>query len=411
MFKKILVANRGEIAIRAFRAAYELGAKTVAVFPYEDRNSMHRLKADEAYQIGEIGHPVRAYLDVSEIIRVARESGADAIYPGYGFLSENPELAKAAAENGITFIGPGQHVLEMAGNKVTAKEHAIAAGVPVLRSTPASKDLDVLLKGADEIGFPLFAKAVAGGGGRGMRRVETREDLQSSLEAAMREADSAFGDPTMFLEQAVLRPRHIEVQILADTHGTTLHLFERDCSVQRRNQKVIEIAPAPNISDELRDALHADAIKFAKSIGYVNAGTVEFLVDTIGDRKGEHVFIEMNPRIQVEHTVTEEVTDVDLVQSQMLIASGSSLAELGLTQDTIVLRGAALQCRITTEDPNAGFRPDTGKITTYRSPGGAGIRLDGGTVASGAQISPHFDSMLAKLTCRGRDFATAVRRS
>ncbi|QWT23158.1 pyruvate carboxylase [Subtercola sp. PAMC28395] len=411
MFAKILVANRGEIAIRAFRAAYELGAKTVAVFPYEDRNSMHRQKADEAYQIGEIGHPVRAYLDVTEIIRVAKESGADAIYPGYGFLSENPELASAAAAAGITFIGPPTSVLEMAGNKVTAKEHAIAAGVPVLRSTPASKDVDELLAGAERIGFPLFAKAVAGGGGRGMRRVESRDDLLEALHAAMREADSAFGDPTMFLEQAVLRPRHIEVQILADTHGSTLHLFERDCSVQRRNQKVIEIAPAPNISDELRDALHADAIKFAKSIGYINAGTVEFLVDTVGDRAGEHVFIEMNPRIQVEHTVTEEVTDVDLVQSQMLIAFGASLAELGLTQDTIVLRGAALQCRITTEDPNAGFRPDTGKITTYRSPGGAGVRLDGGTVASGAQISPHFDSMLAKLTCRGRDFPTAVRRA
>src|SRR3978361_347405 len=254
MFKKILVANRGEIAIRAFRAAYELGAKTVAVFPYEDRNSMHRLKADEAYQIGEVGHPVRAYLDVSEIIRVAKQSGADAIYPGYGFLSENPELAKAAAEAGITFIGPGSHVLEMAGNKVTAKEHAIAAGVPVLRSTPASTDLDELLAGADDIGFPIFAKAVAGGGGRGMRRVETKGELKEALEAAMREADSAFGDPTMFLEQAVLRPRHIEGQSLAATQGNTVHLFERDCSVQRRNQKVGEIAPAPNISDELREA-------------------------------------------------------------------------------------------------------------------------------------------------------------
>jgi len=411
MFSKILVANRGEIAIRAFRAAYELGAKTVAVFPYEDRNSMHRLKADEAYQIGEVGHPVRAYLDVGEIIRVAVESGADAIYPGYGFLSENPELAEAAREAGITFIGPGSHVLEMAGNKVTAKEHAIAAGVPVLRSTPASRDLDVLLAGADEVGFPLFAKAVAGGGGRGMRRVASRSELREALEAAMREADSAFGDSTMFLEQAVLRPRHIEVQILADSTGETLHLFERDCSVQRRNQKVIEIAPAPNISDELREALHRDAIAFARSIGYVNAGTVEFLVDTVGERAGEHVFIEMNPRIQVEHTVTEEVTDVDLVQSQMLIAAGVSLSEMGLSQDRIVLRGAALQCRITTEDPTAGFRPDTGKITTYRSPGGAGIRLDGGTINPGAQISPHFDSMLAKLTCRGRDFSAAVRRS
>ncbi|PJJ72407.1 pyruvate carboxylase [Diaminobutyricimonas aerilata] len=411
MFKKILVANRGEIAIRAFRAAYELGARTVAVFPYEDRNSMHRLKADEAYQIGEVGHPVRAYLDVAEIIRVAKESGADAIYPGYGFLSENPDLAQAAADAGITFIGPPRHVLEMAGNKVTAKEHAIAAGVPVLKSTPASRDIEELLRGAEEVGFPVFAKAVAGGGGRGMRRVNTREELRPALEEAMREADSAFGDPTMFLEQAVLRPRHIEVQILADADGETVHLFERDCSVQRRNQKVIEIAPAPNLDDDIRQALYRDAVAFARSIGYVNAGTVEFLLDTVGERAGQHVFIEMNPRIQVEHTVTEEVTDVDLVQSQMRIAYGQSLAELGLTQDRLQLRGAALQCRITTEDPASGFRPDTGKITTYRSPGGAGVRLDGGTINPGAQISPHFDSMLAKMTCRGRDFPAAVARA
>ncbi|MEO5920792.1 MAG: pyruvate carboxylase, partial [Pseudolysinimonas sp.] len=411
MFRKILVANRGEIAIRAMRAAYELGAATVAVYPYEDRNSLHRLKADEAYLIGEEGHPVRAYLDVSEIIRVAKESGADAIYPGYGFLSENPDLAQAAAEAGITFIGPGSHVLEMAGNKVTAKDHAIAAGVPVLKSTPASKDIDELVKGADEIGFPVFAKAVAGGGGRGMRRVDERDDLREALEAAMREADSAFGDPTMFIEQAVVRPRHIEVQILADATGETVHLFERDCSVQRRHQKVIEIAPAPNLDEKIRQAMHRDAIAFAKSIGYVNAGTVEFLLDTAGERAGQHVFIEMNPRIQVEHTVTEEVTDVDLVQSQMRIAAGETLAELGLLQDDLHLRGAALQCRITTEDPAAGFRPDTGKITTYRSPGGAGIRLDGGTVAGGSQVSPHFDSMLVKMTCRGRDFATAVMRA
>ena len=411
MFRKILVANRGEIAIRAMRAAFELGAKTVAVFPYEDRNSMHRLKADEAYQIGEKGHPVKAYLDVAEIIRVAKESGADAIYPGYGFLSENPDLAQAAAEAGITFIGPPTRVLEMAGNKVTAKEHAIAAGVPVLKSTPASRDLDELLAGADEIGFPIFAKAVAGGGGRGMRRVETKDELRGALEEAMREADSAFGDPTMFLEQAVVRPRHIEVQILADGDGNTVHLFERDCSVQRRHQKVIEIAPAPNLDEGIRQAMYRDAIAFAKSINYANAGTVEFLLDTVGAREGQHFFIEMNPRIQVEHTVTEEVTDVDLVQSQMRIAAGETLAELGLEQKDLRLRGAALQCRITTEDPAAGFRPDTGKITTYRSPGGAGIRLDGGTVAAGAQVSPYFDSMLVKMTCRGRDFAAAVVRA
>ncbi|WP_295855567.1 pyruvate carboxylase [uncultured Microbacterium sp.] len=411
MFSKILVANRGEIAIRAFRAAYEVGARTVAVYPYEDRASLHRLKADEAYQIGERGHPVRAYLDVDEIIRVARECGADAIYPGYGFLSENPELAEKAAAHGITFIGPPAEVLAMAGNKVTAKEHAISAGVPVLRSTPASDDIDELLAQADEIGFPVFAKAVAGGGGRGMRRVESKGELAPALAEAMREAQSAFGDPRMFLEQAVQRPRHVEVQILADATGETVHLFERDCSVQRRHQKVIEIAPAPNLDDAVRQDLHRYAVAFARSIGYQNAGTVEFLLETAGPRAGEVVFIEMNPRIQVEHTVTEEVTDVDLVQSQMRIAAGASLAELHLQQDDIHLRGAALQCRITTEDPTQGFRPDTGKITTYRSPGGAGIRLDGGTTAAGSQVSPHFDSMLSKLSCRGRDFEAAVSRA
>ncbi|MBD8207071.1 pyruvate carboxylase [Microbacterium sp. CFBP 8790] len=411
MFSKILVANRGEIAIRAFRAAYEVGARTVAVYPYEDRASLHRLKADEAYQIGERGHPVRAYLDVDEIIRVARECGADAIYPGYGFLSENPELAEKAAAHGITFIGPPAEVLSMAGNKVTAKEHAVAAGVPVLRSTAASDDIDALVAQADDIGFPLFAKAVAGGGGRGMRRVEALGELAPALAEAMREAQSAFGDARMFLEQAVQRPRHIEVQILADATGETIHLFERDCSVQRRHQKVIEIAPAPNLDETVRQDLHRYGVAFARSIGYQNAGTVEFLLETAGPRTGEVVFIEMNPRIQVEHTVTEEVTDVDLVQSQMRIAAGETLADLHLTQDEVHLRGAALQCRITTEDPTQGFRPDTGKITTYRSPGGAGIRLDGGTTAAGSQVSPHFDSMLSKLSCRGRDFPAAVARA
>ena len=411
MFSKILVANRGEIAIRAFRASYELGAKTVAVFPHEDRNSIHRQKADEAYLIGEEGHPVRAYLDVDEVVRVAKEAGADAIYPGYGFLSENPRLARAAKEAGITFVGPPAEVLELAGNKVAALEAARKAGVPVLKSSPPSKDVDELIAAADEIGFPIFAKAVAGGGGRGMRRVETREALPEALQAAMREADAAFGDPTMFLEQAVLRPRHIEVQILADAEGNVMHLFERDCSIQRRHQKVIEIAPAPNLDEGIRQALYRDAVKFAKALNYVNAGTVEFLVDTVGERAGQHVFIEMNPRIQVEHTVTEEVTDVDLVQSQLRIASGETLADLGLRQEDVRLRGAALQCRITTEDPANGFRPDTGIISAYRSPGGAGIRLDGGTAFSGTEISAHFDSMLVKLSCRGRDFEAAVSRA
>ncbi|WHP60838.1 pyruvate carboxylase [Arthrobacter sp. KFRI-F3372] len=411
MFSKVLVANRGEIAIRAFRAGYELGAKTVAVFPHEDRNSIHRQKADEAYLIGEEGHPVRAYLDVDEVVRVAKESGADAIYPGYGFLSENPDLARAAKAAGITFVGPPAEVLELAGNKVAALKAARDAGVPVLKSSAPSKDLDELIAAADDIGFPIFAKAVAGGGGRGMRRVDTREALPEALQSAMREADAAFGDPTMFLEQAVLRPRHIEVQILADAEGNVMHLFERDCSIQRRHQKVIEIAPAPNLDEGIRQALYRDAVKFAKALNYVNAGTVEFLVDTVGERAGQHVFIEMNPRIQVEHTVTEEVTDVDLVQAQMRIASGETLADLGLSQETVHLKGAALQSRITTEDPANGFRPDVGKITGYRSAGGAGVRLDGGTVYSGAEISPHFDSMLVKLTCRGRDYPSAVARA
>ena len=411
MFSKVLVANRGEIAVRAFRAAYELGASTVAVFPYEDRNSEHRMKADEAYMIGEEGHPVRAYLSVEEMLRVAKESGADAIYPGYGFLSENPDLARACAEAGITFIGPKADVLELAGNKVQALQAARNAGIPVLDSTRPSADIAQLLADAESMEYPLFVKAVAGGGGRGMRRVGQASDLEDALKAAMREAEGAFGDPTVFIEQAVQRPRHIEVQVLADNDSNAIHLFERDCSVQRRHQKVVEIAPAPNLDPEIAAALHADALKFAKALGYQNAGTVEFLLETDGPRAGKHVFIEMNPRVQVEHTVTEEITDVDIVASQMRIAAGASLEEIGLRQDEMRIKGAALQCRITTEDPANSFRPDTGTITAYRSAGGAGVRLDGGTVHAGASVSPHFDSMLVKLSCRGRDFAQAVGRA
>ncbi len=406
MISKLLVANRGEIAIRAFRAANELGIATVAVYPFEDRNSLHRLKADESYQIGEKGHPVRAYLNVEDIVATALACGADAIYPGYGFLSENPELAAACAAAGITFVGPSSDILELTGNKARAIESARAAGLPVLASSEPSSSVDDLLAAAEQMQFPLFVKAVAGGGGRGMRRVADPADLREAIEAASREADSAFGDPTVFLEQAVVNPRHIEVQILADTHGNVMHLFERDCSVQRRHQKVIELAPAPNLDPDLRTRMCADAVAFARQIGYTCAGTVEFLVD----ERGQHVFIEMNPRIQVEHTVTEEITAVDLVASQLCIASGSSLEELGLSQETMQARGAALQCRITTEDPANGFRPDTGRITAYRTPGGAGIRLDGGTNL-GAEVSAHFDSMLVKLTCRGRDLTTAVARA
>lgn len=406
MVDKVLVANRGEIAIRAFRAAYELGLTTVAVYPYEDRNSQHRLKADESYQIGEQGHPVRAYLSVDEIIRVALDADADAIYPGYGFLSENPDLARACEQAGITFVGPSADVLELTGNKARAIAEARRAGLPVLASSPPSSSVSELLAAAESMSFPVFVKAVAGGGGRGMRRVDEPDNLKEAIEAASREAQSAFGDPTVFLEQAVINPRHIEVQILADAHGNVIHLFERDCSLQRRHQKVIELAPAPNLDPELRERICADAVAFARQIGYSCAGTVEFLLD----ERGRHVFIECNPRIQVEHTVTEEITDVDLVSSQLRIADGESLADLGLTQDALKIRGAALQCRITTEDPSNGFRPDTGRITGYRSPGGAGVRLDGGTNL-GAEITAHFDSMLVKLTCRGRDFSTAVARA
>ena len=416
MIDKVLVANRGEIAIRAFRAAYELGIATVAIYPYEDRNSEHRLKADESYQIGEKGHPVRAYLSVDEIVATARRCGADAIYPGYGFLSENPELPAACAEAGITFIGPSAQILELTGNKARAIEAARAAGLPVLNSSAPSTSVDELVAvaaGTDVAGaaaagieFPLFVKAVSGGGGRGMRRVTDPEALPEAIEAASREAESAFGDPTVYLEQAVLNPRHVEVQILADTHGNVMHLFERDCSVQRRHQKVIELAPAPNLANELRDRICADAVAFARQINYAYAGTVEFLLD----ERGHYVFIEMNPRIQVEHTVTEEITDVDLVASQMRIADGETLEDLGLRQESLRPRGAAMQCRITTEDPANGFRPDTGRITSYRTPGGAGIRLDG-AAHLGAEIGAHFDSMLVKLTCRGRDFPAAIARA
>ncbi len=415
MFSKVLIANRGEIAVRALRAAREIGSKTVAVFPHEDRWSEHRMKAEEAYEIGDVGHPVRAYLDPDAIVEVAVRCGADAVYPGYGFLSENPALAEACAAAGITFIGPSAEVLTLTGNKARAIAAAKAAGVPVLASVPPSTDVDELVEAAEALSdtlsdAPLFVKAVAGGGGRGMRRVDDRADLREAIETCMREADGAFGDPTVFIEQAVTDPRHIEVQILADgtgDEGGVIHLYERDCSVQRRHQKVVEIAPAPNLDPEIRKRMCADAVRFAREIGYKNAGTVEFLLDP----QGRYVFIEMNPRIQVEHTVTEEITAVDLVQSQMLIAAGATLADLGLTQDSVQPRGFALQCRITTEDPANGFRPDTGKITAYRSPGGPGVRLDGGTTYTGAEISPHFDSMLAKLTCRGRTFESAVQKA
>ncbi|MCS5478605.1 pyruvate carboxylase [Corynebacterium sp. YIM 101645] len=405
-FKKVLVANRGEIAVRAFRAAYETGAATVAVYPKEDRNSHHRSFASEAVRIGTEGSPVKAYLDIDEIIRAAKKTHADAVYPGYGFLSENAQLARECAENGLTFIGPPPEVLDLTGDKSAAVDAARKAGLPVLQDSEPTTDIDKLVEMAEDFTFPIFVKAVAGGGGRGMRFIEHPEDVARLSAEASREAAAAFGDGNVYLERAVLNPQHIEVQILADHTGEVIHLYERDCSLQRRHQKVVEIAPAQHLDPDLRDQICADAVRFCREIGYQCAGTVEFLVD----EQGNHVFIEMNPRIQVEHTITEEVTSVDLVKAQMHLAAGATLAELGLTQDSIKLHGAALQCRITTEDPSNNFRPDTGTITAYRSPGGAGVRLDG-AASLGGEISPNFDSMLVKMSCRGADFATAVARA
>ncbi len=406
--QKLLVANRGEIAIRAFRAATQLGIRTVAIGSIEDERSgaLHRIKADEAYVIGEPGRPVRAYLDYEAIVAKAVEVGADAIYPGYGFLSESPDLAEACQSAGVTFVGPSAEVLELAGNKMRARGAAEAAGLAVLRQSPPIVDPAAALSCADEIGYPVFVKAAAGGGGRGLRRVDGPAGVTGAVDSARREAESAFGDPTVFLEEAMTGVRHIEVQILADGSGNVIHLYERDCSVQRRFQKVIEIAPARRLDATVRENLLADAVRFATAVGYENAGTVEFLVDGTG----RYAFIEMNPRIQVEHTVTEEVTDVDLVESQLLIAAGETLPDLGLSQDRIRIRGYAMQCRVTAEDPSKDFRPDTGRIMAYRPAGGAGVRLDG-CVYQGVEITPHFDSMIEKITCRGKDFETVVRRA
>ena len=319
-FNKILVANRGEIAVRAFRAAFETGARTVAVYPKEDRNSFHRAFADEAVRIGAEAQPVKAYLDVDEIIRAAKKSGADAVYPGYGFLSERADLARKCAENGIKFIGPTEDTLHLTGDKAAAVHAAEEAGLPTLKDSKPSSDVDTLVEYSADFEYPLFVKAVAGGGGRGMRFVKNEKELRTKISEASREAEAAFGDASVYLETAVIKPQHIEVQILADSHGNVVHLYERDCSLQRRHQKVVEIAPAQFLDAELREKICADAVRFCEHINYEGAGTVEFLVD----ENGKHVFIEMNPRVQVEHTVTEEVTSVDIVKSQMHIAPGAT---------------------------------------------------------------------------------------
>ncbi|MEZ4961505.1 MAG: pyruvate carboxylase [Saprospiraceae bacterium] len=408
-FKKLLVANRSEIAIRVFRAASELGIATVAVYTYEDRFSIHRIKADEAYQIGADNDPLKPYLDIDEIIRVAKRHGVDAIHPGYGFLSENVEFARRCAKEGITFIGPRPAVMEALGDKMAAKKVAAEAQVPLIPGSGEFGSEDEVVEWANKIGYPVIFKAAAGGGGRGMRVCRSKDDLLNNYREARKEAGTAFGNDTVFLEKFVERPKHIEVQILGDNYGKIVHLFERDCSVQRRFQKVVEIAPSLSLKNETREKLYDYALSIAKQVKYNNAGTVEFLVD-----KDENVFfIEVNPRIQVEHTVTEEVTGIDLVRSQILIAQGMRLSDEELRigrQKDITCQGFAIQCRITTEKPADNFKPDYGTIIAYRSPAGFGIRLDGGNGFSGAHISPFFDSLLVKVTAWGQNFKGACER-
>ncbi len=410
--KKLLAANRGEIAIRIMRAATELGLRTAGIYSQEDRLSLHRFKADEAYLIGEDKGPVAAYLDIEGIIALAKEREIDAIHPGYGFLSENPDFARACGEAGITFVGPKPEMLELLGDKIAARSLAAKAGVRVVPGTqdPVEKAEDAL-KIAREIGFPIIIKAAFGGGGRGMRVVREEGDLAGKIDEAQKEAQLAFGNGAIFLERFIGRARHIEVQILADGHGNVMHLYERDCSVQRRHQKVVEIAPAENLKPKIRAELCDAAVSIARAANYLNAGTVEFLVDA---DTGEWFFIEVNPRVQVEHTVTEMVTGVDIVRSQILVAQGHALHEPPLSlpkQNEVAVRGFAIQCRITTEDPENNFSPDYGRIGTYRSPAGFGVRLDGATAYSGAVLNPYYDSLLVKMTAWDNTLTGACHRA
>ncbi len=409
-FGKILVANRGEIAIRIMRAANELGKRTVAVYAKEDKLSLHRFKADEAYQIGEDLGPVAAYLSIDEIIRVAKNSGADAIHPGYGFLSENPYLVDACEQNGITFIGPKAETMRALGDKASARTLAIEAGVPVIPATGVlGDDMDAIKAEAAEIGYPLMLKASWGGGGRGMRPILSPDELEEKVLEGRREAEAAFGNGEGFLEKMITRARHVEVQILGDQHGTIYHLYERDCSVQRRNQKVVERAPAPYLSETQRQKLCDLGLRICQHANYCGAGTVEFLMDMETD---DFYFIEVNPRIQVEHTVTEEVTGIDIVQAQILIAEGKTIAEATgkPSQDDVTLHGNALQCRITTEDPLNNFIPDYGRISAYRTATGMGVRLDGGTAYAGGVITRYYDSLLVKVTAWAPTPEAAIAR-
>ena len=411
-FKRVLVANRGEIAIRVFRACRELGIRTVAIYSEEDKNSLFRTKADEAYQIGKGKTPVGAYLSIDEIIALAKAKGVDAIHPGYGFLAENEEFAKTCEEAGIEFIGPTAEMMNQLGDKIQSKIVAHSVGVPTVPGVEKAIETEAeALEFANSCGYPVMLKAAAGGGGRGMRIVRNEEELLPQFRSARSEAAKAFGIDDIFIEKYLENPKHIEVQILGDKEGHIVHLFERDCSIQRRHQKVIEFTPALCLTDEQREAICADAIKIAKAVNYRSAGTVEFLLD---HTTGKHYFIEMNPRIQVEHTVTEMVTGIDIVQAQILVAEGHRLdsEEIGIkSQDDIKVTGHAIQCRITTEDPANDFMPDTGTIESYRSPGGFGIRLDGGNGFQGSTITPFYDSLLLKVTAFGRNFDDTRRKA
>ena len=407
---KLLVANRGEIAIRVLRAASELNIRTVAIYTYEDRYSLHRYKADEAYQVGHDNEALKPYLDIEEIICLAKNEGVDAIHPGYGFLSENVKFVRACGEAGITFIGPQPEVMEKLGDKVQAKKVARNAQVPLIEdSKEPLTSYDIVQKEAGRIGFPLMVKAAAGGGGRGMRVVRHAEDLELAFNEARGEAAKAFGDDTIFLEKFIDNPKHIEVQIMGDNYGNLVHLYERDCSVQRRYQKVVEVAPSVTLSRQTRDKLYEYALKITREVNYNNVGTVEFLVD----EEEKIYFIEVNPRVQVEHTITEEITGVDIVRSQIEIARGYPLDDPRIfikSQEDVQCNGFAIQCRLTTEDPEDGFKPDYGTVIAYRSAGGFGIRLDAGNCYAGVTISPFFDSMLVKVSARGRTLKGASQR-
>lgn len=408
---KLLVANRSEIAIRVFRSATELGIRTVALYAHEDRYALHRFKADEAYKIGKPGEPIKSYLDIDGIIAIARKTGVDAIHPGYGFLSERPDFARAVREAGIIFVGPQTEVLESLGDKTSARALAEKASVPILGGTKqAIASPEEGRKQAAEVGYPIMLKAAHGGGGRGMRVVEDESQFDAQFESAQRESMSAFGSPDIFIEKFIGRAKHIEVQLLGDHHGNLVHLYERDCSVQRRHQKVVEIAPAPDLDVKVRDGILEAALRIGREVGYQAAGTVEFLVDA---DTGEFFFIEVNPRIQVEHTVTEEVTGIDIVKSQILVSQGLQLSDPQIScgkQEDVSLSGYALQCRVTTENPANDFMPDYGRISHYRSASGMGIRLDAGSAFSGAVVNPFYDSMLVKVTARGRRWDSAVAR-